>query len=36
MERLKAIWNWFDHRLGMSDTLGPLMKHAVPRDAKWW
>jgi ubiquinol-cytochrome c reductase cytochrome b subunit len=36
MRALREIWEWFDHRLGLSDTLGPLMKHAVPRDAKWW
>lgn len=34
--KFKEIANWIDHRLGLSDTLGPLMKHAVPRDAKWW
>jgi ubiquinol-cytochrome c reductase cytochrome b subunit len=32
----KAIWNWVDDRLGLTETLGPLAKHAVPKDAKWW
>jgi ubiquinol-cytochrome c reductase cytochrome b subunit len=32
----KGIWEWFDHRTGLSDTIGPLMKHVVPGDAKWW
>jgi ubiquinol-cytochrome c reductase cytochrome b subunit len=27
---------WLDDRLGVSRTLGPIMKHHVPRDAKWW
>jgi ubiquinol-cytochrome c reductase cytochrome b subunit len=27
---------WFDERLGVSKALGPLMKHHVPADAKWW
>jgi ubiquinol-cytochrome c reductase cytochrome b subunit len=31
-----GIWEWFDHRTGLSDTFGPLMKHIVPSDAKWW
>ena len=36
MKFLKGIWQWFDHRTGLSDTLGPMMKHVVPADAKWW
>jgi ubiquinol-cytochrome c reductase cytochrome b subunit len=36
LRKLKAIWNWIDDRTGCSETLGPLAKHAVPRDAKWW
>jgi len=32
----KGIWEWFDHRTGLSDTIGPMMKHVVPGDAKWW
>jgi ubiquinol-cytochrome c reductase cytochrome b subunit len=33
---LIGIWKWFDHRTGLSAAIGPLMEHAVPRDAKWW
>ncbi len=29
-------WRWVDDRLGISDLLGPSLKHLVPRDAKWW
>ncbi|PTY04642.1 cytochrome B6 [Opitutaceae bacterium EW11] len=29
-------WGWLDDRLGLSDMLGPSLKHLVPRDAKWW
>lgn len=32
----KAIWTWLDDRTGFSETVGPLAKHLVPRDAKWW
>jgi ubiquinol-cytochrome c reductase cytochrome b subunit len=30
------IGAWLDDRLGVSKALGPIMKHHVPRDAKWW
>ncbi|HTB72871.1 MAG TPA: cytochrome b N-terminal domain-containing protein [Polyangiaceae bacterium] len=30
------VARWFDDRLGVSKALGPIMKHHVPRDAKWW
>jgi ubiquinol-cytochrome c reductase cytochrome b subunit len=33
---LRAIWNWIDQRIGISDTLIPIMTHLVPRDARWW
>ncbi len=36
MQRLRALWEWLDHRTGFSETVGPLMRHAVPKDAKWW
>lgn len=36
LRRLRKIWNWFDDRTGASATIGPLAKHHVPRDAKWW
>ena len=31
-----AVWKWTDDRIGISDLVGPSMKHLVPRDAKWW
>jgi ubiquinol-cytochrome c reductase cytochrome b subunit len=37
MKRLfVSSWQWLDDRLGLSDLLGPSLKHLVPRDAKWW
>jgi ubiquinol-cytochrome c reductase cytochrome b subunit len=36
MKRIGGIWRWVDDRLGLSDLLGPSLKHLVPRDAKWW
>jgi ubiquinol-cytochrome c reductase cytochrome b subunit len=27
---------WLDDRLGVKKTLGPIMTHHVPKDAKWW
>lgn len=36
LRKAKAICAWVDDRLGISETIGPLAKHAVPRDAKWW
>lgn len=37
MKRLiVSTWRWLDDRLGLSDLLGPSLKHLVPRDAKWW
>lgn len=31
-----GTWRWVDDRLGLSDMLGPSLKHLVPRDATWW
>src|SRR2546423_15119227 len=31
-----ATWRFIDDRTGASETIGPLMKHIVPRDARWW
>ena len=31
-----AVWRFIDERCGASETIGPLMKHIVPRDARWW
>ncbi len=30
------IARWLDDRLGVSKAVGPIMKHHVPKDAKWW
>src|ERR1700755_2036194 len=38
--RLKQIGQWFDARLGFSDTLMPMMRHPVPHEIEgplgWW
>ncbi len=34
--RLAKIWQWIDNRSGYSDYVVPLIKHIVPRDARWW
>src|SRR5580704_14378163 len=34
--KLIAAWRVIDDRIGASETVGPLMKHIVPRDARWW
>jgi ubiquinol-cytochrome c reductase cytochrome b subunit len=33
---LLAPWRWLDDRLGISEFVGPMAKHLVPRDAGWW
>jgi ubiquinol-cytochrome c reductase cytochrome b subunit len=33
---LIASWRFIDERTGASETIGPVMKHIVPRDARWW
>ena len=33
---LKTTWNTLDDRLGASAFLGPILKHSVPRGARWW
>jgi ubiquinol-cytochrome c reductase cytochrome b subunit len=33
---LRKLWDWIDDRTGASAVLGPMAKHLVPRDAKWW
>jgi ubiquinol-cytochrome c reductase cytochrome b subunit len=37
---LKRLWSWFDSRLKMSETLGPMLRHPIPRAAAgpmgWW
>jgi ubiquinol-cytochrome c reductase cytochrome b subunit len=34
--RLVTTWKWIDDRLGLSDLIGPSLKHLVPHDAGWW
>jgi len=37
MKRLfVSACKWLDDRLGLSDLIGPSMKHLVPHDARWW
>src|SRR5258708_12598342 len=31
-----AAWRFIDDRTGASRTIGLLMNHIVPRDARWW
>jgi ubiquinol-cytochrome c reductase cytochrome b subunit len=31
-----GTWRWLDSRLGISDMVGPSLKHLVPHDARWW
>ena len=31
-----GAWRWIDDRLGISDLIGPSLKHLVPHDARWW
>jgi ubiquinol-cytochrome c reductase cytochrome b subunit len=37
---MKKIFQWFDFRLGISDTLLPMLRHPVPRELAgplgWW
>jgi ubiquinol-cytochrome c reductase cytochrome b subunit len=33
---ITAGLNWIDDRLGISDLIGPSLKHLVPHDAGWW
>lgn len=35
MKRLRLIWPWLDDRIGISETLIPLLKHPVPPGANW-
>jgi ubiquinol-cytochrome c reductase cytochrome b subunit len=40
MRWLRAVGNWFDARLRVRETLGPMMRHPIPREAAgpmgWW
>jgi ubiquinol-cytochrome c reductase cytochrome b subunit len=33
---LKNVWKVVDDRLGLASMIAPIMKHPVPRGAKWW
>ncbi|MEI6351217.1 MAG: cytochrome b N-terminal domain-containing protein [Verrucomicrobiota bacterium] len=33
---LKTVWEWIDDRLGLSELIGPMAKHPVPHNARWW
>ncbi|HEY8091626.1 MAG TPA: cytochrome b N-terminal domain-containing protein [Polyangiaceae bacterium] len=33
---LKKTWDVLDDRLGIAATLGPVLRHPVPRGARWW
>ena len=32
----KKVWQWFDDRAGVTETVMPIMTHLAPRDARWW
>lgn len=32
----KKIWAWTDDRTGIAELVGPLTRHLVPPDARWW
>ncbi len=40
MSRIASLlgnaWHWIDDRSGLTALLGPLARHLVPRDARWW
>ncbi len=33
---LRRIWDTVDDRTGISALVGPIMRHPVPRGARWW
>jgi ubiquinol-cytochrome c reductase cytochrome b subunit len=36
LKSLTAAWKFLDDRTGASQTIGPMMKHIVPDNARWW
>jgi ubiquinol-cytochrome c reductase cytochrome b subunit len=32
----KQAWDWMESRTGLGEMIGPMMRHLVPRDARWW
>jgi len=30
------VWAWIDDRVGVSAVFLPMLRHVVPRDARWW
>src|SRR3954454_18025426 len=36
LKSLVTTWSFIDDRIGVSQIVGPLMKHTVPADARWW
>ena len=34
--KAQQLWLFLDDRLGFTETLGPMLTHAVPRGARWW
>ncbi len=33
---LKTVWETVDDRVGISALIGPILRHPVPRGARWW
>jgi ubiquinol-cytochrome c reductase cytochrome b subunit len=33
---VKRAVHWIDDRIGLSATLGPVLRHLAPHDARWW
>jgi ubiquinol-cytochrome c reductase cytochrome b subunit len=36
LKTLRRAATWIDDRLGVSATLGPVLRHLAPHDARWW
>jgi len=33
---MKKLLQWLEDRTGLAETIGPMMRHLVPHDARWW